>query len=76
MLGTFVFPTESEHISNPSQVPIVSDEICKDEMLGLTTLLPGMLCAGPFAHQLHKLAMRHFFLSILNYVTIASIIHK
>ena len=61
MLGTFVFPTE--HISNPSQVPIVSDEICKDEMLGLTTLLPGMLCAGPFAHQLHKLAMRHLSLS-------------
>ena len=27
MLGTFVFPTE--HISNPSQVPIVSDEICQ-----------------------------------------------
>ena len=52
MLGTFVFPTE--HISNPSQVPIVSDEICRDVMLGLTTLLPGMLCAGPFAHQLHK----------------------
>ena len=76
MLGTFVFPTESEHISNPSQVPIVSDEICKDEMLGLTTLLPGMLCAGPFAHQLDKLAMHHFYRSILNYVTIASIIHK
>ena len=27
MLGTSVFPTE--HISNPSQVPIVSDEICQ-----------------------------------------------
>ena len=77
MLGTFVFPTESEHTSNRSQVPIVSDEICKDEMLGLTTLLPGMLCAGPFAHQLDKLAMHHFYRSILNHVTIiASIIHK
>ena len=27
MLGAFVFPTE--HISDPSQVPIVSDEICQ-----------------------------------------------
>ena len=27
MLGTFVFPTEN--ISNPSQVPIVSDETCQ-----------------------------------------------
>ena len=50
MLGTFVFPTE--HISNPSQVPIVSDEICKKTIT--LTFPPGMLCAGPFAHQLHK----------------------
>ena len=75
-LGTFVFPTESEHNSNPSQVPIVSHEICRDVMLGLSTLLPGMLCAGPFAPQLDKLAMHHFYRSILNHVTIASIIHK
>merc|ERR1712180_79556 len=33
------------------EVPIVSDEICKDEMLGLTTLLPGMLCAGGLANK-------------------------
>ena len=59
MLGTSVFPTE--HISNPSQVPIVSDETCLDAQQ--ITLLPGMLCAGPFAHQLHKLAMRHLSLS-------------
>ena len=59
MLGTSVFPTE--HISNPSQVPIVSDETCLDAQQ--ITLLPGMLCAGPFAHQLHKPAMRHLSLS-------------
>jgi len=33
------------------EVPIVSDEICRDEMLGLTTLLPGMLCAGGLANK-------------------------
>ena len=60
MLGTSVFPTE--HISNPSQVPIVSDETCLDAQQ--ITLLPGMLCAGPFAHQLHKLAMRRLSFSL------------
>ena len=73
MLGTFVFPTE--HISNPSQVPIVSDETCENQ---INPFFPrGMLCAGPFAPQLDKLAMHHFYRSILNHVTIiASIIHK
>ena len=57
MLGTFVFPTE--HISNPSQVPIVSDETREDQIF----FPSGMLCAGPFAHQLHKIAMRHLSFS-------------
>ena len=78
MLGTSVFPTE--HISNPSQVPIVSDETCENQ---INPFFPrGMLCAGPFAHQLHKLAMRHLSLSPFLLIHLepchhyASIMHK
>jgi len=33
------------------EVPIVSDEVCKEALLGLATILPGMLCAGGVANE-------------------------
>jgi len=33
------------------EVPIVSDEICQEALLGLATILPGMLCAGGVANE-------------------------
>merc|ERR1712192_129231 len=33
------------------EVPIVSNEVCKEALLGLATILPGMLCAGGVANE-------------------------
>merc|ERR1712032_1493212 len=33
------------------EVPIVSDEVCQEALLGLATILPGMLCAGGVADE-------------------------
>jgi len=33
------------------EVPIVSNNVCKEALLGLATILPGMLCAGGVANE-------------------------
>ena len=42
-----------------AQVPIVSEAACQEALLGLATILPGMLCAGCHHRQHHHHQQHH-----------------